>query len=123
MEIPKHTKDCRRKKWKYCQYQGCDRQYFGYGMAKYCEIHTNPKMRERKRRVYDPVTLNNVVIHAHRIVGEMIELDCGLPGCTEKVRFQIYSRQMVYPKYCTEHRNEYRRQLFERQRKNLTVPV
>ncbi len=36
-------------------------------------------------------------------------LNCALEGCDHQFEVKIYPRQYVYPKYCPEHRNEYRR--------------
>jgi hypothetical protein len=36
-------------------------------------------------------------------------LNCDLEGCDNQFEVKIYPRQYVYPKYCPEHRNEYRR--------------
>ena len=36
-------------------------------------------------------------------------LNCVLEACDHQFEVKIYPRQYVYPKYCPEHRNEYRR--------------
>jgi hypothetical protein len=36
-------------------------------------------------------------------------MNCDLEGCTHQFEVKIYPRQYIYPKYCPEHRNEYRR--------------
>lgn len=36
-------------------------------------------------------------------------LNCALEGCNSQFEVKIYPRQYVYPKYCPEHRNEYKR--------------
>jgi hypothetical protein len=36
-------------------------------------------------------------------------MTCALEGCEHQFEVKVYPRQYVYPKYCPEHRNEYRR--------------
>jgi hypothetical protein len=36
-------------------------------------------------------------------------LNCALEGCDNQFEVKIYPRQYIYPKYCPEHRNEYKR--------------
>lgn len=36
-------------------------------------------------------------------------LNCALEGCGCQFEVKIYPRQYVYPKYCPDHRNEYKR--------------
>jgi len=36
-------------------------------------------------------------------------MDCALEGCDHQFEVKIYPRQFIYPKYCPEHRNEYKR--------------
>jgi len=36
-------------------------------------------------------------------------MNCALEGCDNQFEIKIYPRQYIYPKYCTEHRNEYKR--------------
>ena len=36
-------------------------------------------------------------------------MNCALEGCDHQFEVKIYPRQYIYPKYCPEHRNEYKR--------------
>jgi hypothetical protein len=36
-------------------------------------------------------------------------MNCALEGCQNQFEVKIYPRQYIYPKYCPEHRNEYKR--------------
>jgi hypothetical protein len=38
-----------------------------------------------------------------------IQKQCALEGCHTVFLIKIHPRQYVYPKYCPEHRNEYKR--------------
>jgi len=36
-------------------------------------------------------------------------LSCALEGCDHQFEVKVYPRQYIYPKYCPDHRNEYKR--------------
>lgn len=40
---------------------------------------------------------------------------CALDGCPHTFEFTLVPGQIIYPKYCEEHRSHYRRELFRRQ--------
>jgi hypothetical protein len=42
---------------------------------------------------------------------------CELPGCKRGFELEVSSRSNVYPRFCPEHRNEYKRWLFLYQRR------
>jgi hypothetical protein len=46
--------------------------------------------------------------HSFTEVSTMV-MDCALDGCENQFEVKIYPRQYIYPKYCPEHRNEYKR--------------
>jgi len=41
---------------------------------------------------------------------------CALEGCGQPFEFILIPGQIIYPKYCEEHRSTYRRELFRRRR-------
>jgi hypothetical protein len=51
---------------------------------------------------------NQTFKHTYTEVVTMV-MDCALEGCTHQFEVKIYPRQFIYPKYCPEHRNEYKR--------------
>jgi hypothetical protein len=40
---------------------------------------------------------------------------CALDGCTSTFELTLFPHQIVYPKYCPDHRNSWRREHFRRQ--------
>lgn len=36
-------------------------------------------------------------------------LSCALEACDNQFEVKVYPRQYIYPKYCPDHRNEYKR--------------
>lgn len=43
------------------------------------------------------------------------QFSCALDGCTHIFELMLVPGQIIYPKYCEEHRSNYRRELFRRQ--------
>jgi hypothetical protein len=61
------------------------------------------------------VTLNNqIILHNYRKSVEK-NCDCQLLGCRAAFAITLIPNQVLYPKYCTEHRSEFRRRNFLRQ--------
>ncbi len=108
MQLPK-TRRRQKLREKRCQYPGCGKIFFGIHISKYCHEHRKDRYRIRKRATPEDVNLKNQTIkHQYTEVVTMI-MDCDLEGCGHEFEVKIYPRQYVYPKYCPEHRNEYRR--------------
>jgi hypothetical protein len=102
-------------KHKICREPGCGKEYMGHAISKYCEFHSDPKKRLRvKRKYYDET--NQPVRTKCPKDGDTIDIEfvCALEGCNERFRFKQFPNMKVTPRYCDEHRNEYKRQYFTR---------
>ncbi len=56
------------------------------------------------------VTRNNqILLHNYRVEAEKICL-CPLPGCDAPFAVTLIPNQILYPKYCEDHRSEFRRE-------------
>ncbi len=118
MQLPKYKKK-KREKLKICQEPGCGKEFWGHPIAKYCELHRDIRFRTRRRRVYENVDVKNQVFtHKFHEVTD-IEFTCQLPGCGRRYKISVFPKQYVYPKFCEEHRNEFKRESFERATKRL----
>jgi hypothetical protein len=113
MFIPLRKKNIFKTKQRLCQYPGCDKEFFTQSpIQKYCDVHTKPEMRHRIKPKMDDISLENRIIkHDYHQVTSM-QLICQLEGCGKQYRVPIYPRQFVYPRFCEEHRNEYKRWFF-----------
>jgi hypothetical protein len=108
MQLPK-TRRRQKLREKRCQYPDCGKIFFGIHISKYCHEHRKDRYRIRKRATPEDINLKNQTIkHSYTEVISM-SMDCNLEGCSHEFDVKIFPRQFVYPKYCTEHRNEYRR--------------
>ncbi len=116
MQLPKHV-PAERKVFRYCQYAGCEREFRGRPMQKYCEFHMDPHNRKRIRpKPENPAVKNRIFLHNFQDVTQ-VEFICALDGCNNKFSVKLYPRQSIYPKYCEKHRSEFQRVNFERVRR------
>ena len=108
MQLPK-TRRRQKLREKTCQYPDCGKVFFGIHISKYCHEHRKDRYRIRKRATPEDVNLKNQTIkHSYTEVVTMV-MTCDLEECKHEFEVKIFPRQYVYPKYCQEHRNEYRR--------------
>lgn len=108
MQIPK-TRRSQKKREKRCLYPDCGKIFFGIHIAKYCEEHREDRYRIRKRATPEDVNKKNQTIK-HEFTEVITQImQCGLEECNVDFDVKIFPRQYIYPKYCPEHRNEYRR--------------
>ena len=116
MQLPQYKKK-KRDKLKICQEPGCGKEFWGHPICKYCELHRDIRFRKRKRRVQtNPSDTNKILVHNFSNVTD-IELPCELPGCRKKYMTKLFPKQNVYPKYCEDHRSEFRRNQFLRKQR------
>lgn len=101
-----------KRKLKRCKYIGCDQEFLGHPISKYCDYHSDIKNREKKiTKKRDVLKENKVIEHdSTKIIN--IELSCSLTGCRIKYEIEILPKVFIYPKFCTEHRNKYKREYF-----------
>jgi hypothetical protein len=108
MQLPKSRRRQKLREKK-CQYPGCGKIFFGIHISKYCPEHRQDRYRIRKRTKPEDVNIKNQTFkHNYTEVITMV-LNCALEGCDNQFEVKIYPRQYIYPKYCPEHRNEYKR--------------
>lgn len=116
MQLPAYQKK-ERLKLKVCQESGCHKEFWGHPIAKYCPVHQDISMRKRARRVYEDVRVKNQIFEHKANDTVDCEFICKLEGCNNPFRVKVYPKQFVYPKYCEEHRNEFKREAFLRNRR------
>jgi hypothetical protein len=112
MQLPKYFKGQRQQKLKLCKEPGCGKEFWGHPIAKYCELHRNLRNRVRKRRQYKDVSEDNMIFKHRFSETTIVEFPCALKGCSRKFMLKIYPKLTVYPKYCEEHRVEFKRNRF-----------
>ncbi|MFP4163039.1 MAG: hypothetical protein ACLFQB_09720 [Chitinispirillaceae bacterium] len=115
MLIPKKARKAKPVEKK-CEYPGCENLFWGSHSAKYCTVHRDPKNRPKKQAQIEDVTKDNQIIEHDRTEVEMIQMKCALEGCENEFEIKLYPKQYVYPKFCSEHRNEQKRKNFLNER-------
>jgi len=122
MILPQYKKK-KRIKLKVCHFVGCGREFWGHPIAKYCPNHSNIKERLKAKKNHKlehpeeykekkPIDINNLEYkHENKEVVEM-EFPCHLEGCNKSYHIKIFPKQFIYPKYCEDHRNPFKREMF-----------
>lgn len=72
------------------------------------------EMRKPQSNLIDRVTQHNQIILHNYSQGVERQVDCQLIGCRHSFALSLIPNQVLYPKYCEEHRSEFRRQNFLR---------
>ena len=119
--VPKKTATTHREKLQHkrCQFPGCKDVFMGTGKSKYCDEHRKRKYRKIidadkvARQKADEETKNpNQTIQHKYTDSTIVRMTCSLDGCDEQFDIKVLPQTYVYPKYCPNHRNEFKRQLF-----------
>ena len=116
MELPVSKKRMLIK-WHICKYPGCGDSFKGHPRRLYCDTHKDPKERpllhkDRRRIPTDPGKDNWVFKHEYHMQAT-VRHNCALDGCQKEFTIRVIPKQYIYPKYCTEHRSEFKRKIFK----------
>ena len=128
--LPKFTKKIGSKQTiLYCQNKGCNKEFIGKkGVSKYCETCKNDVYRLKKlesnKKAYASLLkdeVNNWILtkvayknfrYSSIEKGSIVEKVCALEGCRSTFRVKIENGVYVYPNYCIPHRNQFKRELY-----------
>jgi hypothetical protein len=125
MLLNKPSADNQVKFDKICKFPGCSVKFRGIGPAKYCTEHQKAKHRKQINKVLlekraeneEPIEDANQKIKHDFITTQTLVQTCKLKGCENTFEIKIFPGTFTYPKYCPDHRNQYKRKLFSQ---NLT---
>ena len=113
MNIPTYKKK-KRIKFKICHESGCGKEFWGHPIAKYCELHRDIKQRVKIKKHIENANEKNICFKHIYVDSIDIEFICGLKDCSHKYTVKVFQKQYVYPKYCQEHRNDFKRENYLR---------
>lgn len=101
-------------KLKICKFPGCGVEFYGRGKTKYCEEHRKQQYKKILYCKYKDAGVgeSNILIHHDKLIATKIVRQCAL--CNKNYEIMLIPNQFVYPNYCSEHRNEYKREYFNR---------
>lgn len=107
---------------KKCEFKGCkeifDGLVSGSTHGKYCHEHRKAKYRKEidKDKIKTPkikdktISANNQIIkHSYK---QPMVITCDCQCCGKKFDVMIIQNTYTYPRFCEEHRNEYKRERF-----------
>lgn len=124
------AKSRRKLTWKYCALPGCQNRFLGSQFERYCrderclerrrEIWKDNRKKRRKRYVKINRVLPKSKFSRKIPTGYQLRLRCKATDkngnrCENTYVIRYDSRREVYPKYCEEHANRYRRERFKLQ--------
>ena len=102
---------------KVCKFPGCNKKFRGTGKSLYCKIHREKKYRKEIDKAKNDLnnalndinnpnfTLNHDYTTSTTIVRKC---DC----CDNTYEIMIFPKTFIYSRYCSDHRNEYKRKLY-----------
>lgn len=121
IEIPKLNKKMMRKMRSHkrtCRHEGCNKVFIGRCNRQFCDEHGTQywvnRRRKRKRRIKTDPSIDNLVIKEKVKIRYVSELKCHLKGCNKHYKITVIPNQKIYRKFCDEHINPYKRELYLR---------
>jgi hypothetical protein len=103
---------------KQCEYEGCEEVFEGVSSgcnpSKYCKEHKKFKYHKKtkmKKETKETISNNQNIKHSYKTATVIIG-KCQLDGCGKDFEILVIPNIFVYPKYCPEHRNQFKRERF-----------
>jgi hypothetical protein len=113
MQLKHHKKFLEKHdKLKTCIYPECFIVFYGRGKSKYCPEHRKKEYKSKKYIIKNPENTNQIIPHNDIYCHTKI-CKCAVDGCNNTFEIKLVPRVYTYPKFCPDHRNEYKRLLFK----------
>jgi hypothetical protein len=113
IDVPKIPREKRKLKLKRCLYPECQNLFQGKGFSKYCSEHRQRQYRKVIDKLNKKVIItenpNQTYRHENTSI-TTVTFVCIL--CGKKFDIVVYPNIYIYPKYCEDHRNLYKRTLW-----------
>lgn len=107
----KFVKKRKKQVVKICRYPKCGIEYVGHPITKFCEFHRDIKNRAKKVVIQKRKKENRIIKYNYKNL-KIKTFRCGLRGCKNEYKIELIPNQFIYPKYCSEHTNKFKRELF-----------
>ena len=78
MKLPIYQSGRRRIKLKKCQEPGCEREFWGHPIRKYCDLHSDIKARQKPKKVVDSFEMRNMCFKHNYSETQTVHFKCGL---------------------------------------------
>jgi hypothetical protein len=106
-------------KIKNCAFPGCKIKEQMTGKGLYCVEHRKRKYRKiidagkiAAKKAEEELINPNQTINHNYTNPICVKMSCKLEGCNKEFEIQVYPNVFCYPKFCKEHRNEFKRKMF-----------
>lgn len=100
-----HLKTSKKKtKLMTCTHEGCTNTFEAYPHARFCEFHKDPLTRPIDKKKEEVTTFKFKHTFPEPMVIEKSCACCGSP-----YRITVYPSTYEYPKFCPDHRSEFKR--------------
>jgi len=99
---PKYVK--KKIKLMKCTYEGCENTFMAYPHARFCDFHKDISTRPKEKKVEE----NTMFIFKGNFK-EKVLIERGCDCCGHPYRIEVYPGREDYPRFCEEHRSEYKR--------------
>ena len=102
-----------------CHFEGCENEFVGSKVRKYCDEHLKKDYRkvkyvykdERKLDI-ESISVENIYYKHDNFMTEKAIFNCAC--CGKPYEVLILPRTFIYPEHCEEHRSEYKREIFKK---------
>lgn len=114
VNIPRYKKNEKMKE-KRCAFPNCEELFIGTGKAKYCHEHRKRKYRkiiDKNKAKKNNLSLQNVNLTIKHTYSSPTTYRVKCACCDKEFDIVLYPNVYVYPKFCSEHRNEFKRNFY-----------
>jgi len=120
-----------KKTLKTCAFVGCENQFNGIAVQKYCtdqrcKEHRKAYAKSKGRKVHHDPEVKNLIIEKQKVGkrlkdNQVLRLQCRARDgnncrCNNKLVIEYQRKRKTYPMFCEDHRSAYKRQRFSLQR-------
>ena len=77
-------------------------------------MHRDIKQRQKQKKDVDNIESKNIIFRHNYTESMDLTFKCCLEGCNESFVIRVFPKQYIYPRFCEEHRNDFRRANFLR---------
>lgn len=86
---------------KTCAEPGCDVEFEGFAVSKYCDIHRDPRLRKKKDKEPGDHKYNALIKHSYT---EVVTVETSCRTCGHGFRLKLHPKQFIYPAMCEKCR-------------------
>ena len=77
-------------------------------------MHRDIKQRQKQKKDVDNIESKNIIFRHNYTESMDLTFKCCLEGCNETFTIRVFPKQYIYPRFCDEHRNDFKRANFLR---------